>query len=66
MGDPRAVDLTATDDPDSGGNNPMDLIYVVPTGVANCGGPTDGTVVAFTAAANGAIATDVAEGFTSR
>ena len=65
MGDPRGVDLTATDDPDSGGNNPMDLIYVVPTGVANCGGPTDGTVVAFTAAVNGAIATDVAEGFTA-
>ena len=65
MGNPRNVDLTATDDPDTGGNNPMDLIYVVPTGVANCGGPTDGTVVAFTAAVNGAIATDVAEGFTA-
>ena len=63
MGDPRNVDLTATDDPDSGGNNPMDLIYVVPTGVANCGS-ADATVVAFTAAVNGAIATDVAEGFT--
>ena len=65
MGDPRTVDLTATDDPDSAGNNPMDLIYVVPASVANCGGPTDGTVVAFTAAANGAIATDVAEGYTA-
>ena len=65
MGNPRNVDLTATDDPDTEGNNPMDLIYVVPTGVANCGGPTDGTVVAFTAAANGAIATHVAEGFTA-
>ena len=64
MGDPRNVDLTATDDPDSGGNNPMDLIYVVPTGVANCGS-ADATVVAFTAAVNGAIATDVAEGFTA-
>ncbi|MYF68627.1 MAG: hypothetical protein F4181_01000, partial [Proteobacteria bacterium] len=62
MGDPRNVDLSATDDPDSGGNNPMDLIYVVPTGVANCGS-ADATVVAFTAAANGAIATDVAEGY---
>ena len=62
MGDPRNVDLALSD---TDGINPMDLIYVVPTGVANCGGPTDGTVAAFTAAVNGAIATHVAEGFTA-
>ena len=62
MGDPRTVDLTATDDPDSGGNNPMDLIDVVPADVANCGAVA-GTA-AFTVADNGAIATHVAEGFT--
>ena len=67
-GDPQTIDLSVapTADTNNDGNtdafdsSPMNLTYTVPSGVANCGSLT---ASAFTATANGAIATDVAEGY---
>ena len=57
MGDPQTIDATAT-----GTGTYEDLIYIVPAAGNNCGSTT---ATAFTATANGAIATDVAEGYTA-